>query len=260
MEVVYEVNDFALALAIFALMAAATEAGFRLGSRSDKPAAQDTKSQHLTVEAGLLGVLGLLLGFTMAMALGRFEIRKQLILQEAQAIGSAYLLTQVLPVKDGTEIAGLLRAYTNFRIRRDDGHDIYRQIAAMRQESAHLQEAFWERAAAYAQKDPNPVRAGLLLQSLKEVIQLDAARWAAFLDHLPGAVIYAIVVVGLLSVMVVGYTFGLSGLRQPFSIYMLSLAITLVLTIIVDLDRPREGLIRVSQQPLLDLQKQLHSR
>jgi hypothetical protein len=214
----------------------------------------------LTVEAGLLGVLGLLLGFTMAMALGRFEIRKQLVLQEAQAIGSAHSLTQLLPVEDGREIAGLLRAYTNSRIRQDNGHDIYGQIAAMRQESTHLQEAFWERAAAYAQKDANPVRAGLLLESLKEVIQVDAARWAAFQDHVPGAVIYVIAVVGLLSVMVVGYTFGLSGLRQPFSIYMLSLAITLVLTIIVDLDRPREGLIRVSQQPLLDLQKQFRSR
>jgi hypothetical protein len=92
------------------------------------------------------------------------------------------------------------------------------------------------------------------------VIQLDAARWTAFQDHVPSAVIYVIAVVGLLSVMVVGYTFGLAGLRQPFSIYMLSLAITLVLTIIVDLDRPREGLIHVSQQPLLDLQQQLRSR
>jgi hypothetical protein len=260
MEIIYEVNDFALGLAIFALMVAASEAGFRFGNRSSKRAAQDTKSQHLTVEAGILGVLGLLLGFTMAAALGRFEIRKQLVLQEAQAIGSANLLTQLLPVENGKEIAGLLRAYTNFRIRTDDSHDIYGQIAAARQESAHLQEAFWDRAAAYAQKDPNPVRAGLLLQSLKEVIQLDAARWMAFQDHVPGAIIYAIAVVGLLSVMVVGYTFGLSGLRQPFSIYMLSLAITLVLTIIVDLDRPREGLIRVSQQPLLDLQQQLRSR
>jgi len=67
-------------------------------------------------------------------------------------------------------------------------------------------------------------------------------------------------VVGLLAVMVVGYTFGLSGARQPFSIWILSLAIALVLGIIVDLDRPREGLIRVSQQPLIDLQEQLGSR
>jgi cellobiose-specific phosphotransferase system component IIC len=260
MESIYEVNEFALGLTIFALMVIASEVGFRFGLRSGKRTARDMKSQHLTVEAGILGVLGLLLGFTMAMALARFEVRKELVLQEAQAIGSASLLTRLLPAEDGKEIAGLLSAYTNLRIRREDSHDVYGQIAAARQESARLQEAFWERAAAYGQKDPNPVRAGLLLQSLKEVIQLDAARWAVFQDHVPGAVIHVIAVVGLLATMVVGYTFGLSGLRQPFSICVLSLAITLVLAIIVDLDRPREGLIKVSQQPLLELQKQLGSR
>jgi hypothetical protein len=196
----------------------------------------------------------------MSMALTRFEIRKHLVLEEAQAIGGAHLLSRLLPVEEGKEIADLLRAYTNVRIRVEDGRDAYEQIAAARQESARLQETFWRRAVAYGQKDPNPVRSGLLLESLKEVIQLNAARLMAFQDQVPAAVIYAIAVVGLLAVMVVGYTFGLSGLRQPFSICMLSLAITLVLAIIIDVDRPREGFIHVSQQPLLDLQKQLHSR
>ena len=258
METVYEANEFVLGLVCFALMVVASEAGFRVGRKSGNQA-KDTKSQHLTVEAGILGVLGLLLGFTMSMALTRFEIRKHLVLEEAQAIGAAHLLTQLLPVEEGREIADLLRAYTNVRIRGEDGRG-YEQITAARQESGRLQEAFWRRAVAYSQKDPNPVPSGLLLQSLKEVIQLDAARLMAFQDQVPAAVIYAIAVVGLLAVMVVGYTFGLSGLRQPFSICMLSLAITLVLAIIVDVDRPREGLIHVSQQPLLDLQKQLHSR
>jgi len=260
METVYEANEFVLGLVCFALMVVASEAGFRLGRRSGNQAPKDTKSQHLTVEAGILGVLGLLLGFTMSMALTRFEIRKHLVLEEAQAIRAAHLLTQLLPVEEGKEIADLLRAYTNVRIPGEDGRDVYEQITAARQESGRLQEALWHRAVAYGQKDPNPVRSGLLLQSLKEVIQLDAARWMAFQDQVPATVIYAIAVVGLLAVMVVGYTFGLSGLRQPFSICMLSLAITLVLAIIVDVDRPREGVIRVSQQPLLDLQKQLQSR
>ena len=56
------------------------------------------------------------------------------------------------------------------------------------------------------------------MQSLKDVIQLNAVRWMAFQDHVPGAVIYIIAALGLLSVMVVGDTFGLSGHRQPFSI------------------------------------------
>ena len=82
----------------------------------------------------------------------------------------------------------------------------------------------------------------------------------AFQNHVPETVLYVIGVVGLLATMVVGYTFGLGGVRNVFSTSLLSLAVTLVLTVIIDLDRPREGLIHVSQQPLIDLQKQLHSR
>lgn len=260
MEYVYEANQLVLGLVCFGLMLIASEAGFHLGRRSGTHTAKDARPQHLTVEAGILGILGLLLGFTMSMALTRFEVRKHLVLEEAQAIGSAYLFTQLLPVEEGKGIADLLRAYTDVRIRGTDARDVYKQITAARQEAGRLQEAFWQRAVAYGQKEPNVVRAGLLLQSLKEVIQLDAARWMAFQDHVPAMVICAIAIVGLLAVMTVGYTFGLSGLRQPFSICMMSLAITLVLVIIVDVDRPREGLIRVSQQPLLDLQEQLRSR
>src|SRR5262249_4996714 len=137
---------------------------------------------------------------------------------------------------------------------------VYEQIAAARQEAVHLQNAFWQRAVIFGQRHPNPELASLLLQSLTEVIDLDAARWMAFQDQEPGAVIWVIAVVGLLAAVVVGYTFGLGGLRQTFSISMLSLAITLVLGVIIDLDRPHGGVIRVSQQPMLDLQKQLQSR
>src|SRR5215469_10522932 len=117
MENVYEANEFVLGLVCFALMLVASETGFRLGRRSGNQGTKDAKSQHLTVEAGILGVLGLLLGFTMAMALSRYEVRKQLVLQEAQAIGSAHLLTQLLPGEDAKAIADLLRSYTNSRIR-----------------------------------------------------------------------------------------------------------------------------------------------
>lgn len=260
LERLYEANEYLLGITIFVLMVVASEVGFHLGQRSGKRATGDAKSQHLTVEAGILGVLGLLLGFTMAMALTRFELRKQLVLQEAQAIGTAYLLTQLLPADEGKEIGDLLRAYASVRVRKEHVPDIYAQISAAREESARLQDAFWERAVAYGRTDANPVRSGMLLHSLNELIQLDAARWTAFTDNVPVAVIYSIAVVGLLAVMVVGYTFGLSGLRQRFSIWMLSLAITMVLGIIVDLERPREGIIRVSQQPLFDLEKRLGSR
>src|SRR5215469_17966021 len=171
MESVYETNELVLGFVCFALILIAGEAGFRLGRRSGNQAAKDTKSQHLTVEAGILGVLGLLLGFTMSMALTRFEARKHLVLEEAQAIGAAYSFTHLLPAEESNEIADLLRDYTKTRIRGEDTRDVYEQIAAARQESLRLQEMFWRRAVAYGQKEPYMVRAGFLLQSLRDVIQ-----------------------------------------------------------------------------------------
>ena len=119
MEIVCELNECALGLAIFALMMAASKTGYRSGLGSAKPAARDTKLQHLTVEPGILGILGLLLGFTKAMA-----------------------RLHELP-----HPAGRRTRYLG-------------QIAAARQQSAQLHEAFWQQTAAYGQKDPKPVPGG----------------------------------------------------------------------------------------------------
>jgi hypothetical protein len=123
-----------------------------------------------------------------------------------------------------------------------------------------LQDVFWQRAVAYGQKDPNPVRAGLLLQSLNDVIDSDAARWMAVQNAVPETVIHVIGIVAVLAAVLVGFTFGLGGRRQLFSSCVLSLSIALVLAVIIDLDQPGdEGFIHVSQQPMLDLQRRLHS-
>jgi hypothetical protein len=81
--------------AFLALMLAATEVGFRLGRKSEAGAAAETSSPIATVEAALLGVLGLLLGFTMSMAVSRFEARRQLVIDEANAIGTSLLRAQL---------------------------------------------------------------------------------------------------------------------------------------------------------------------
>jgi hypothetical protein len=240
-----------------ATLAGASEAGFRLGRKAESRTAESAKSQLGVVEGGILAVLGLLLGFTMSMAVTRFEVRKQLVLEEANAIGSSYLRTQLLPVPERTEIANLLREYVAVRLQYADVRDDLDRLQATREQAARLQNEFWTRAVAYGQKDPSPIRAGLLLQSLNQVIDLESARWMAFQNHVPPTVIYVNYIVALLATILVGYAFGLGGRRQVFSTSMLVLAITVVLVVIVDLDQPRHGLIRGSQQPLVDLQHEL---
>ena len=231
----------------------AIEVGFRLGHRSEANTPENTKSQISTVVAAILGVLGLLLGFTMSMAVSRFEVRKQLVLDEANAIHASYLRAQLLPAPGGLEIASLLRQYVNVRVLYGTAGNDLARLDALNTQTTHLQTELWIRAATYAQLDPNPVRAGLLLQSLNQAIELEAARRMAFQNHVPESVIYVNAVVGLLAAMLVGYAFGVNGRRNIFSMCMLALAIALVLAVIIDLDRPRSAFIRGNQQPMIDL-------
>ncbi len=249
----YEAPEVILQGAFFVLVLVAAEVGFRLGRKSEARTPMQTKSPISTVAAAVLGFLALLMGFTMAMAVSRFEVRRQLVLEEANAIGTSLLRTQLLPAPAGTEIADLLHQYVNVRVQYGiAGNDLAR-IEGLHIQSVRLQTQLWARVAAYAQQDPNPVRVGFLVQSLNQAIDLEAARWMAFQNHVPESVIYINGLVGMLATMLVGYSFGVNGRRNTFSTLLQTLAITLTLAVIIDLDRPRSGFIRASEQPMFDL-------
>lgn len=255
----YGANEWIIALLLLVLLLAMNEAGFRLGRHAESRTLEKTKSEISVVAGSIVGVLGLLLGFTMSMAVARFEARRQLVLEEANAIGTSYLRTQLLPAPDGPEIASLLSDYVNLRLEYARADQDFDQLQTARRQTARVQKEFWVRAVAYAQKDPNPVRAGLILISLNQVIDLEAARWMTFLDRVPASVIYVNGFIALLAVSLVGYSFGVSGRRQVFSVCLLAVAISVVLAVILDLDRPRRGFIQVSQQPMIDLRDQLRT-
>jgi hypothetical protein len=249
----YRTNEVVINWLFFALMLTATEIGFRLGRKLEAGTPESIKSQISTVEAAILGILALLLGFTVSMAVSRFETRKQLVLEEADAIGTSSLRAQLLPAPAGPVIQSLLRQYVDVRVQYGTTGNNLARLEDLNRQTARLQTEFWTRAAAYAQQDPNPVKVGLLLQSLNQAIDLAETRWMAFQNHVPESVIYVNAAVGLLSAMLVGYSFGVNGRRNVFSMFMLAVSITLVLAVIIDLDRPRSGYIRVSQQPMIDL-------
>ena len=120
-----------------------------------------------------------------------------------------------------------------------------------------IQFALWSHATAFAAQDPRSVPAGLLLQTSNQMIDLEATRWATFWSHIPQSIIYVNVLIAMLVATLLGYGFGLIGRRHLISTLMLAVSISSVLVVIVDLDRPWQGYIRVSQQPMIDLQKQM---
>jgi hypothetical protein len=92
---------------------------------------------------------------------------------------------------------------------------------------------------------------------LDNAFSLENSRWIGFVAHLPEGVIYVNALMGLLAALMVGYEFGITGNRHPLAEALLILSIVMVLTLILEMDHPHSGMIRVSQQPLVDLQRRL---
>ena len=251
----YGAPEWLMGLLFLGLMAVACETGYRLGLRSK--AAEKTRALVPTIAASILAILGLLLAFTMSMSVSRYETRRLLVLEEADAIFAAYLRMQALPAPESTELQELLRQYAANRLRVSQAALDFQKLRQGKEEDARLEGELWSRAATLARKEPQSVPAGVLMESLNKVFDLENDRWIGFVAHVPQGVIYVNALLGLVAALMVGYDFGLAGHRHPLSEALLIVAITIVMVVIVELDRPYSGVIRVSQQPLIYLQRRL---
>jgi hypothetical protein len=241
-----------VALLVLGLTTLAAISGVYLG-RKLGPTMNDAElTQLYGIQASLLGLLALLLGFSFAMGETRYDLRKKLIVDEANAIGTSWLRAAALPEDQGAEVKRLLQQYARVRLLREHVRRAA-DVDAARAQATRLQLATWSRAAAIAQKDPRSQPVSLLLQSLNEMIDLSSKRLEATRNHIPGTVLVLLVIVAVAAMGWVGAGLGTSGPHSLAPTLILSLLIALVITVVVDLDQPRSGLIRVSSTPLLDL-------
>jgi hypothetical protein len=155
-----------------------------------------------------------------------------------------------LPEPQGSEIAGLLRRYTELRTRKITAEN----IGDLLSESETLQEQLWSQAVAAAENNPESILTGLFLQSLNESIDLHAKRvFVGLYSRIPitlWLVLLSLVMLGMVSL---GYQAGLSATRRSLEMPIFALAFAGVLYLIVDLDRSHEGLLQIGQQALINL-------
>ena len=252
-EVLYDQSSIVISGVLLAAVLAANELGYRLG-RWRSEADVGAKTQTNAIQSAMLGLLALLLGFTFAMALQRFDARSEAVLEEANAIGTAYLRTQLLPESQRQEAKAMIADYVGLRIAANkvDLTETHVRRAQLR-EVEKAQEALWAVALDAAATDPRPVTSGLFIQSLNDLIDSYGKRNAALRKHVPEVVLFLLFSVFLIAGAVLGYSGGLERGRPFLATLAMSLLIVLVIFIIIDLDRPRRGLIEVSQESMLDL-------
>jgi hypothetical protein len=231
--------------------------GIRIGRRIRGELTDTERTQLYSMQASLLGLLALLLGFSFAMAETRFDLRRQLVLDETNAIGTARLRAGVVGDEHGYAIERLLDDYIATRLRGYQARDAAGLHAAV-DRSLQLQGELWTHVTAIEREQPQSLPASLLMQSVNEVIDLHTKRVAAGRNHVPTAVLVMLLVVAAVTMGWVGAGVGVGHRRGTATTLLLSLLTSLVVGVIVDMDTPRAGAIRVTQTTLSDLQRSLH--
>jgi hypothetical protein len=241
------VEDTLVGVGLLALLTLALETGFQTGHRAARASDTQASTQVGAIQGAMLGLLGLLLAFSFAAAGARFLERQDLIVEEANAIGTAYLRADLLGEPHRSELRAALARYTERRIEISSGLRRGVDPTALAELERHHAE-IWRAAVAGV----NDRRAALVsvLPPVNDVIDLHATRLAASRKHLPGLVLGLLVTCSALSIAVIGHGCGLASQRRALLTLPLVIVIATALWITIDLDHPRGGLIQLSDAPL----------
>jgi hypothetical protein len=232
-----------------AIILAASEIGWQLAARDGGLAGGNVS----TLESAMLGLLALIIGFTFAMALSRFEARRVALLNEANAIGTTALRARLLPEPHRKDILKLLKEYVQIRIDIvQSGHSLT-ELRTVVDRSNVIQEALWQQAKAVVVKDNSMVPTGLFIQTLNEMIDDQEKRLAALRNRVPNVVLVGLFGIAAIAGGFAGYASGLDPKRNRLPVYIMGFLVSAVILLIFDLDRPSSGFITNDQQSMVDV-------
>lgn len=234
----------------------AIEVGLWIGKRRQASGGEPEGPVGASVGA-TLGLLAFTLGFTFAMAADRFDTRKKMVVEDANAIGTTYLRASLLPEPPASEIRRLLREYVDLRL---DAASHPGGAAAAIERSEQLQGEIWSATRALiARQQPDLGSSIPFIYALNEMIDVHSTRLASVRNRIPGTIWFFLFLTAALGMMSMGYQSGLAGSRRSVASVSLAVAFSGVIMLIADLDRPQEGFVRVSQQAMADLQRSMQA-
>lgn len=234
--------------------------GTFLGQQRRQKPNHEAEASLGTINAAMLGLLAFLLAFTFGIAAQVFQNRRQLLLDEVNAIGTVYLRTELLPGPQQSQIRKLLRDYVDLRvdIAKQKLHKYSADFNKAVSHSEALQDQIWSNVVSLVKSGHNSPVEAVFIQSLNEMIDLHTSRVTVLAYQIPHVIWYCLYFITILSMIAVGYQVGLSGKSVMKASIILALTFAAVIFLISDLDRTTEGYLQVSQRPMLELQQKLH--
>ena len=245
-------------LSIFVALLAISELMFRTGRSRGRPASEDVHSQITAAQASSLGLLALMLGFTLSMAESRFNARRGVLIEEANAISTTYLRADYLGEPIRSQSRQLIREYV--KARRVFYRASLAEAPAATARAEELQRQLWALVVSYAPTHLDSDVAALYIESLNQVIDLEATRDVAVIARLPWTINLLLVIVALVAVGITGYATGIGGARVSVMLYVTPALIAVACAIVADLDRARAGHISTGDLPMIRLERWLESQ
>ena len=255
------IPPFLFAILLFAGMLILLEAGRRLGVRRRSRESEGERGSLGTIEGAVFALFGLVVAFTFSGAASRFNEKRALIAEEANAIETAYLRLHLLSERARPEMQGLFREYLDSRL------DTYRKLPDMDAaevevaKSKTIQREIWTKAvSATALPDSHADAGKLLLPALNNMIDITTTRSMALQTHPPNVIYALLFILGLICSLLAGYRMAVGQQRSWLHILSFALITVIVIYVIVDVEYPRAGLIRLEafDQVLVDVRASMH--
>jgi hypothetical protein len=239
-------HPWLLFLVVAVVLFGSSLAGYRLALVTRINEDSHHHEQVNSLREGLFVLLGLLLGFTVAMVLPRFDERRQLVVDEANAIGTTMLRAEMLPEPERSKSLELLRQYA---VVRHDAATVGPEQSL--QPTKALQAQLWQQTVSVAQQSQTAV-IGAYILTLNDMIDVSEKRLSAFENRVPKSVWMIIIIVAIFQAFAGGFS-----LKRKlwFSLLSAPLVIAVVMALIADLDSPYTGLIHVEQNAMERLVK-----
>jgi hypothetical protein len=248
--------DFPLLMLAFslALLLLAAAAGVWLRKKV-RPLKDDERDDFSTALGATLTLLGLLIGFTFSMAVSRYDLRKHYEAEEANAIGTEYVRTDLLPAADALRIRELLRKYIDQRVVFYTVRN-QKQLAKINDDTAATQAELWSATREAAVARPNAVVA-LVLSGMNDVLNSQGYTQAAWWNRIPGAAWIFMLSIAALCNLLIAY-----GARHPSRalLMIVPVAVSIAFFLISDIDSPHGGVIHVAPKNLMSLQRSLSTQ
>lgn len=252
----YLLDMWLVAGCVIAALFVASELGWRLGHRR-RHEGESLRSLVAGVAGATLAMLGLLLGFSLSMAISRYDARRAVIVDEANAIGTLWLRSSLLEDPVRSELRDAVRAYTDARVALYDASGDVDAVRAATARAEALHGAIWSSVERATRTPASPAILSSLITAANEVIDLHELRLSSIENFVPSPVILLLIGVAMIAMGFLGWSFGAADRRSTIAMLVMSVLVTAVIFVIMDLNRPQRGLIRVGHESILRVQQSI---